>query len=1696
MNKKIDAPSAKSIEKFRDLLGKAIFIDEGEIDLYQQIPDGILGGILNRNFGGDVGKAERILFNRYREVDGIDRAKINTEKAKIFNLERAADSIVSTLTTNCPVLFITDNDNDGSLAQAVLIEFQKTLPPEMTGNIHIEYAMPIGNARGITLEVVELAAKARSWDENKTFTIVTADNGINNNEEVLKIKAAYPNATVIISDHHLPEDGLVVQEDEKTMIFNPKYNPVEYFLENNISGADTLSVLVTEASMQINEIFPNHNKSSEVPQALRNMSQVGLWANLLDYAEADIADMPVRPYEVERALSLRPLLNVATSMANIITMPIEADKIEALSKTSGVDPKWLTERMTEVKGLNILSQKLLGMYQEYSGPKHTFTEKEFYELLSEAMTSEDFTYTSINPNYIEQLRPIIFNSAVIDNKDQFQTLVAGMMEDVFSKLRKIEREILEGLRPLELLKMEAFDNSTIQYPVDDTLNSIFNRRLLGKAYNLANNGFTLMLGKVDGPEAVGSMRSLFSIKDILKNKEEFESKHNVTLHTLGHTHAAGFFITSKDGSHLDKSVFSALGEWTSNEIAQLKREQALNQMDNLEIDFDSVNLVSRINSTVKAHLAGMHGLPTVMRFKPNKMDKMWVTDNKTQKQIDLKEVVKNRRFGYQSIKTDFHNGAVVVPVEILRRMAESNFEKGIRVSFMDTGVFMGHQLVEIDEMPNLISMKGERQDEKDLIQYYKENFSESNFVDLDREDFKNIPYFKYNDHGDSEFAIWESYIIDILDTTGRDVLAVIDTEGTGLGKAPKCFNLGGSNLFIDNDSGKTRSADSFEKHIFKDQDGKMYLLSVDEHRSLLKLFEDEEIPKIEGQNFVLLTKASLTDDRSDYSTRFVFPGTAKNLELVDNFKILEDEGKVIYNRRILGTAFSFLINNGDFAITKEFENLTGISNRMVESLGISANEVDKRVDEYYRSWKNENGTPVKVIFQAHNMPYDRGIVTSNFERMTKLFNDNITSDTAKMARIKKLAYDDTPVCSFNGIEGINAKTYFYDSPFSDYSMSTFLARCERGKGGVFADIKARILLRFDAETEKFSIIDRGNLNEVELQCSLAELKDNKSVGELPNNAVRFSVERMSLRSMVRNILLHDMEKTQYIELLYEEKEFKTVLEHFQKRYHFDSKKEDNIKNFTESLYRTMPKEEYEAFIQNVNMENIADRFLDKNRSIQARFHDGWVYEKVLLQHEPSNRRKMQPKLTVEQINYYTDIPSKKIREIFDRLSAFKKAYKLDYAIVHEEHNNIRVKSSNGHGLSDTIYECVLPQKLGMFKFRNPFTNNQGMAVRGFIDQNIKRSVFQHMLGDEFANEVARDSYSMAQMLAFSRKNKSALVKKAESMIKNDPKKTTQDEIKFRLSTDILPPDSAIYAVPFKHVSQEQVAAASKDLEFIAVNEQLKCATLLSGSLDNNHCERILELANNNDDAIIKIRDNLLETFEVIYFERRDNRVKTLGKFMRDYLEGEQAEISQNFKMNNEGVELMVEMFDHMKELYNRIGEDFPVERGNDIERMIASAQEMLAVRNEDEEMDPDEEGVAFKDVMEKINVEKMNNEEREAHEKKKAKKSAVRKPTAKELTRMERNANYKHQVQNERFFNKLSIERREPLKYAINKYDLKIFLPAIMKLQEAQLEADSKMAMLRDEVARKSMAQRPAPEPEVLSELPVTIKKTRTKKTP
>lgn len=1609
-------------KSFRQLLKRSLLMDKHEIELFDKIPDEMINNIFEKNFNGNINTAERVLFNKYSKVQQIETERLESEKLKIKNLSKAASLISNALKTERPVLFITDADNDGSLSQSVLIEFMKLLPADKKQLIHIEYAQPIGAAHGITYEIIEKSTEFRKWDNDKDFLIVTADNGINNREEQEKIMKRWNNAKLIVSDHHLPSET-VVHDDDRSIIVNPKYEPTDYFKKKNISGANTLGVLLTQAFHRFTSEKVS-DYTNEWKSAISNIREIGYWANLLDFAQSDIADMPTKPYTIERAVSLRPLLNTSTSMSTIITGKFDDEVLERIEKSTDgkINKTWLKNQIDDISVLNLLAHKLLNIYKEKNDKG--YAEDDFYSILAKEISNEDVEnsiYKSINPNFIEQLRPIIFDLAAIDEKDVFDAALADNMTQVFTTLRKKERILLDKLREVNIVEQDRLENSTILYPINEDIVKVFNRKILGKAYNQDNNGFLLTVGAISKNIVTGSMRTLYPIDDILVGKEELEEKLNINIYTRGHDKAAGYFIEAKDSNtKITFDIVKEMNAWINKRVAVIKENDIMNDMPTLEIDFASVGLITRINAAVKANLAGMYGIPAIVRFSPNEDKEVWITDSRTSEQFNLKEIVSKKTFGYQPIPTDLHGGAFIIPVELLRSVVEGGFEKGVALAYLNEGAFMAHQLVDVSKMPKLTKVMAEERNKEDLSNYYKETYKDSNFIPISREDFRNMPYFKYNRHGEKEFANWENLIITILDKSAQDVLAVIDTEGTGLGKAPKCFNIGGTNIKIDETSGSTIERSEFNKGYFKSSNGYEVLLDEEQINSLIELGEDENDADFNLKEVTILYKASLENGIS--SKRMIYPGNYKELNQVSNIKEIpgREMDQVLINRKINGFAFAYLIKDNDFAITKDFENLTGISQAMINELGITAKEVDEQLVAYYSSLKNINGDPAKIIFQAHNMPYDKGVISSNFQTFNQFMELNIISDTAKMARLDKLAYDDTPVCSFDGIEGLPPKVYFYDSPYSDYSMTTFLERIiAKNEGGVFPDITSKYLLRYNEETGVFSFIDRTKNDEFLLETNVQTLWDSpdeggaRESGQLPNNAVKYSVQRLSVRSMIRNILLNEELKIERLELNEDEKPFANILNFYQDNYYFDDTVVNNLQNFYKSMYNK--DSAIVELFETIKMEEFTEKFLKLNKKIQAKFHDGWIYEKVLNQYEPSVKDLPIASDTLQQINYYTDLPNKKIKQVLQEVVHFKRAYNIEHALVHEQHNNIKQHSEDGLGLSDTAYESILPQHLGIYKFYNPYFHSVLEAANEMISKNMKGSMISNTLKNINDQNIARDSFSYKQMSAFRREHKTDIIKVIESINAGTHKDDNQsEEIKFKLKTDVLPIGSAVYAKTTHKLSAEQIEEVSEKLNFIMINEQVKEAAKRLSTLSEESKNNILKIVKASDTTSVEYKDEILSLFNDIQFSRREADFKKVAEIFKELLETGEIKISNRLKVN----EYIIEASEFLSYEFSKIMDS--LEPDSDVYPMLEQVPEILSSLLEEQIED---ERIKKQKAEEKIEKDRI----------KRAKKGLPEPEVCEDKPEV-------NPVRQYNFLNEVDIQRREPLGFLL-KHGIEYCLP-------------------------------------------------------
>lgn len=1646
---------SKNIAEFRKILKKAILLEDKEMELFDKIPDEHLDEIFVHNFQGNLALSERLMLNRYDESDRIDGERLEKETQKIANLSKATNMVVDALKNDKNILFVTDNDSDGSLAQAVLLEYLKTLPSEKRDLIHIEYAQPIGKSRGLTVDLIDLAVSNKEWSESDNFLIITADNGINSLQEQKAIQKKYKNSELIITDHHLPDAVEVVQENSKTVIFNPKYKPTDFYEKFNISGASTLGVLLKSTIRNYSQSVDgeNVNPDSKFKLELNNITEISKWANFLDYVNTHIADKPVRPYIIEKALGIAPLMNVNNSLNNIITKEVSPRTFEALrANIPNLDEQKFKQEIENIQLANITAKKLLKIFKENSAPEivNNFTRRDFYRLFTnevggsmgedlfqneaarenslqlnaaewitkwkkdiktygndlakakendlfsegykmvdsilkndlfkiefedmdvfkaafkkfekekvaenpnyksvpyselsnenqnrvfelvtvkgqaEALfkfqnkqfldykkrTSHD-SFESINPNYVEQLRPIIFNLSAIDNKNDFLNKINESMINVYKQLQKSEKALQTELRKGKILASEKLDYSTIRYPIDKEITKSFNRKFLGKVYNEENNGFLLTLDTLGKNKVSGSFRSLYSIKEILNEKEEFENLLNIKMDFQGHDKAAGFFITSND--EISPQKIAEVNKYINARIGEIRKNDLSANQDYLLTDFAAIPVIDKINKAVKGNLSNLKSLTPVIKLNNH----TYLTNSKNAEQKSLQELIKDKKYGYLSVNLNFHGDTIVIPTELVRQMEKSNFKDYLKVSYLDTGVFMGTHVVESAKVQKTIDLRAGRNDQVELSKYYEEKFANGHVVELTREQLTDIPYFKNNTYGEKEFKRFENAVIAILDKTENDVFSVIDTEGVGLGKAPKCVNFGATDFYIDEKTGKTVNAESFYKNSFQNIRGRRYLLNDEQSNELVKIERSQydELSFEDRKN--VLIKAVFENRKTNFEYFVHNPKNESELnkfEEIDNFKVNGD--KVIYNRQMKATFLAYLIKDTDFKLSPEMINLTGIDNTMINKYGEKTEVVDAFLADYYKD--------KKAIVQAHNLPYDKGVLSANMPRYNDYVNTQTQSDSALSARKYKLAYDETPVTSFDNVPGLSKTLYFYDSPYCDYSLSNFL---QKGENGIYPDRTGKVLLKIsDGNDDKkvLSLIDRVNNNEFLLTDPYDEIIARRVSGTLPNTSIKYSVQRLSLAETIRSIVLSDEDfNIKHVETPEHLKKYSAELRFFQDEYHFDSSLKTNIYNFLNAVG-------YDFQVPAEDLEKFGKEFLQENKKIQAKFNEGWIYEKVLLLKEPNSKKEVTKDL-IEQVAYQTDLPKEKIKQVFEDTLKYKEMFGISHALVHEQHNNIKF---DGDKLADTMYESILTVKRLFDRTYNSYSFDIKEGLNLFLNENVKEAELQYTMREIKDRDLALDSFSVRQMLTFGRKNKTDAIKS----MKNHFNDVTIKPVKFKLGGDILPPDTAVYAQPKHNMSQEEIQKFGDQIAFVISNEQLRESVNNNKNMSNIEKENFTKILDANTNKILGMKEELLNHFDNIVFSRKDEEFKKIAEILEDAGRNNgDADVEKVFPLGEEDIIVFENLIEKFEAVYAKIGKDFDKDAALEVLTNINLSQTM------------------------------------------------------------------------------------------------------------------------------------------------------------
>lgn len=1529
----------KKLNNFKKIVLKAMQLEsEEQQDMFNLIPDEIHSSIFTNNFNENYQLARNIILNNF---DQEEYKKIEKEKLKIHDMLKATKHISNRVAKNGEtVLFLTDTDNDGSLAQANILAFEKGLPEELKGRFQTLYCQSVnGNTtRGFTVDLVDLwLEKNPTIDKEAPFTIVTADNGINSVSEQKKINKKYPNATLIVTDHHNPDVEEVVVPNEKTMVVNPKYKPNKFFKEKNISGANVLGRLLENVLIDFEETHKAEIKNKK--EVVEHMREISRAANLLDYVDTDISDKPLKDHLIEKYSSLGGLMNVNNSLNKIILTDLKEEGIVKLfSDVEGLDTKKIAEAIARIKEQNVLAEKLITLQNRFSAlPEEDkaaiSSERIYQDVITELDKEKQSKDKEINPNYVEQLRPFIYTYTTSNELLDYEQGIMDEMIEVYARLKKQERILQTEFGKSNLLEIEKLENSTIMYPKNANHLTLLNRKLLGKIYNEENNGLLMILDSVDKEKATGSFRSVYRIQDILKQKESIENMFNIKISFQGHDKAAGFFIEKQDDEDLKPEVIEQVNKFINKNLNVLKEEDKRSYSHLIQTDFDfaTFEMFNKYNKAVKGSLTNMQSLSPVVQFTKS----TYLTNSKTLEDNSLQQTVKDKKYGYIPINISFHDDTIIVPTELLRQISDNNFRHGLQVSFMNDGAFIGNKVIPDVNKQKLVKIKRKASQRQKMIDFYLEHYEGKNFVELPIEKLKNSPFFEANKFGESEYKRYESTVIGILDQSEADMIVVADVEANGLGNAPKISNLGTVELSIDEKSGHFIKPELFRERAYKSATGKHFLLSKSQMEKIVPLTRKEflNLDFAEKQKTITL----LDNEKKIYKTE-----SFEGFKSLNNFAV-KDDG-VYINREIKASIGSVFIKDADMKITERIKTLTGIDNTLLNKIGKSSAEVDKIFTDRYKG--------KKCIFQAHNLPYDLGVLKGNLNDFYKLVTDvesgNLLNDSAIYSREQKLAYDPINMAAFEKevVPALNGIKFFH-SEASDFTLRKFLSNEE---DGTLPDRTDRHILK--KKDGKVTIIDKKENTEVSVEIARASLQEEEerrnevlvSMGletderevsiaeastvellsehikviEMPGDAIKYSVQTLSDYDMIRAMILSANKfEVSSINIPEEFANSKDKLEFFMMNYHFDASFNENFRNFRSSLDESeiadmfvtsgfieseiqKMKEDFEEeqktakrkkkepdFRKDVPTDpkiiafnTFAEDFLEANKELQSKFHETWVYKKVLNTINPT-KEKLKDKDLVSQIAYQTSISEDKVRKIMEEAIEYKKEYKLDNVIQKEPHNNLFFDEC------DVVMESILTFKRPTDRNYNSYNHSNDNVIDMYL-RNVSKTTNQHMVSQ--IRTMAADSFSRKQAMSYKRANKTDYIKANTDI--------DIEQVKFKFSKDTLAQGQFAYGVLKKEINEDEVQELSEKLEFIARNEQMKTsiAQFKGTAEDGEYIETIKDMLDRNEPRVGEYRKDMEDYFVEIYFSKKESNMKKCFELIqRSILTGDDIKVPRGME---------------------------------------------------------------------------------------------------------------------------------------------------------------------------------------------------------
>lgn len=765
----------------------------------RSIPNQVFADILRDVFDSDIDLARDVIYNR---VEKLRNSSAHTKIASLPGMNEGANLLTKTVSSNTPILMISDIDNDGSISQAIAIEARKL----MGVNISVEGKDYDPTNHGFSINQIDQFLFNNNLPQNASFTILVVDLGTNQRETQEAFLKRYPNANLLIIDHHEPDyENKVNPNTVRSLLISP-YNEKEAELSlKNGGGVSSGYLLYTLFKSTIEKLKLEGKLNldgKDLNTSLEPMLELARAANLLDMVNCDIRLKPLNEHAIQTALDV----SSSTRAGRSLSKWLNEEQVNALRALAPLIGEEAVSDFLKIRDELIAQNNIAKVLYENIPKVLDESQESIYEVISVAAAQTEHSTTA--QNYIERIRPYFFNFHYENNapgakKKQWLDLTENCLKD----LNRIEQETRELLREHKLIRQISQDHAIVIQAISKDVENAFSSRQLDGAYPTLGKAVKLSVVTQRGGTIVLSNRSEVNMHELLFDAQEALS--GLTLSYKGHGGAGALTLSMQDRADVNFTpVLERVIHFFNTRAAELLKNR--NTKNLIEVGKIHLPLIKEIFEKVRVHLYPHTAPEFLLRLKEDTT----FEDSYTLQKRDAATIIKENEWLTTVEPLDFAmENRIIIPNQALKTLANDQFRGGLALSLMSNGLFNAgrvytHEQLKNKDIPKMtLPIEKERQE---LIDYYKKHFKGRDYplISVPREEA--IAALKFTADGEKVFKHFEPVVIGLLLENKADSHVVIDVEADGAGDA-ECINFGASIYELEKDSGKVVNSEELKQ---------------------------------------------------------------------------------------------------------------------------------------------------------------------------------------------------------------------------------------------------------------------------------------------------------------------------------------------------------------------------------------------------------------------------------------------------------------------------------------------------------------------------------------------------------------------------------------------------------------------------------------------------------------------------------------------------------------------------------------------------------------------------------------------------------------------------------------------------------------------------------------------------------------------